>query len=236
MAAKTTRIAAAGAGVLLLVAAGYAAVRGLAGVFTDFVDSKTAHLADGARVDARAWRSAAAFFSSPFGGAPGDADLSRALAGWALLHSGRGTATAADPEGVVEAFRGVVRLRPSWGKAWARLAYTKAVLDQHDDEFALSLRQAARLAPREVDVRTMILHAGLAGWYGLPEPLRQEVWAQVRQGLADRRLRARTIAMAVEYGLADFLAPDLDAAEKARVDRMMRSRAERSERESGASR
>ena len=212
-----TRIAIAGLGAVLLGAAGFAGLRGVAALLTAEVEARTAQGPAAKSVSGAEPLMSAAHSLAPPLGTGADAALAAALAELAFLRFQAGD-PGTTPDSVIDGFRRVIGLRPSWGRAWARYCYVKAVFRQFDDEMAFCLAQSHRLAPLEHDVVAMNLQTGLMAWYELPQDTRKVVWQMVRGALDDAKMRRVAIDLAGDYGLADYVTPyvDVDGASGAR--------------------
>lgn len=127
-------------------------------------------------------------------------------------------------EAAVAGFRQALRLRPVWARAWARLAYARAVLGEHDAELSEALATALRFGPHETEVREMVAWVGLAVWDDLPQQTRQLVWPVITRAAGDPALGRNIVRWSFESGLADYLMPYFDESGLRQLEALRRQR------------
>lgn len=214
------------AAAFLLVLAAVAALRGVGQTYVSVLE----HRNDGAgSAAAKSVRQLAEGRLPPVG-LRGNADFAYLRADALLAHY-----RAADDReeaahrgaAAIQGFRDALRLRPVWGKGWARLASAKAVVGEPDTELFQSLAHAVHFAPYEPDVQAMVAWAGLSQWDYLPQPAKQLVWSAITTDKADPLTRRETLRWSVDFGLSEYLAPYLDAVGVRQLEAFRRQRAAR---------
>ncbi|MFI8480857.1 hypothetical protein ACIGCM_09815 [Pseudomonas sp. NPDC078700] len=119
----------------------------------------------------------------------------------------------------LEAYRQAILARPTWPNTWARLAHSKYLLGQFDNEFAYALEQANQLGPYRPQVQFELANIGLRAWLNLTSKQRSSALSSIRKTLSSSNADAtRLFAVAQSTGLEKMLcdraAYDLDGIRK----------------------
>ena len=94
----------------------------------------------------------------------------------------------ADFDRAVQAYREATERSMVSGYAWGNLMLAKHYAGQIDEEFSVALRNAARYAPHEAAVQTMILGAVLPRWTQLDSAARREAASAAARGWNEHRV------------------------------------------------
>ena len=115
----------------------------------------------------------------------------------------------------VSYLRRSLRERPTSPYTWANLAFVKSRLGALDDEFYLSIRNAATLGPWEPEVQLLLADIGFRYWNRMPKPAQEIVHGAIRRGL--RRQDEKLFDLAARYGRVDVLCstPGITASRRA---------------------
>jgi len=120
-------------------------------------------------------------------------------------------ASETDP---LEGFRQALRLRPSWGRGWARFGQVKAMRDEYDDELVFALEFAVQMAPEELDVRALVVSTGFNAWSHLPDSSKELIWSVALEAMESPYMKRHVSRWARSAGLADHLAASLRRQEE----------------------
>jgi len=201
------------AGIFLLVLAGYEALRGLNHYVTAVLEKRLSEWQK-ATVSATAEEQESLLaamdrFVFPSAGGKGDVELEAARAELRWLQEGMRSRVRRQSSGPdnssLDGFREVLRLRPAWGKGWARFAQVKAAHDGYDEELSFALAFATQQAPREQDVLAMVVTSGFSVWDNLGENSKELVWNTARTAMEDTNFRGTILRQAKDVGLADYI-------------------------------
>lgn len=129
-------------------------------------------------------------------------------------------------------YQSTLRLRPTWGMAWARLAYSNAAQtgSMNGKSFA-ALEKAVEFAPWESDVQRTVIWLGITRWDEMPKQLQDQVKGMVRRVLETKTLSGPgldefILDLAARHGWQDQLRPMLvTPAQVERLDALQRARA-----------
>lgn len=80
-------------------------------------------------------------------------------------------------------FSDAIRLRPSWGLAWANLALIQHRRGIHDDAFFQDMLRAMQFGSSVPAVQLTMTELGISNWRELTVPMRRKVLAIIQLGL-----------------------------------------------------
>lgn len=84
-----------------------------------------------------------------------------------------------------DAYRTAVAARPTWPYSWQRLAYSKAYLQEFDDEFDQAMAQAFRYGPWRVEVNRELARIGFSAWPRLDTAQQRATLESARRSVAN---------------------------------------------------
>ncbi len=109
-------------------------------------------------------------------------------------------------------YQEALRLRPSWGAAWAELAQSRVLSDKGMDETLAALERATVFGPWDSEVHRRVIWIGISRWERLPDGARRQVRQVIQRALEiDTTLQAPyfidvfIVETAVHYGWHDQL-------------------------------
>ncbi|OIO72649.1 MAG: hypothetical protein CO186_05550 [Zetaproteobacteria bacterium CG_4_9_14_3_um_filter_49_83] len=113
-------------------------------------------------------------------------------------------------------FHDAVRLRPSWGLAWANLALIEHRMGIHDESFYQSMLRAIEFGASVPAVQLTITELAVANWRQMTVPMRKKVLLVIRVGLKSP-WKGDFVKIIVHYGMAPYFCLVLPSPERDRL-------------------